>query len=86
MRFSIFRIWIYGFFADFIGAGVMIMGTYFGAGLINTGYAVQKAKYLGLRSEKINLKSVTQTSAGNAKIKWSALSDAEGVHIKSNFS
>lgn len=55
--------------------------TYFGAGLINTGYAVQKAKYLGLRSENITLKSVTETSAGNAKIKWSELSEADGYCI-----
>ena len=55
--------------------------TYFGAGLVNTGYAVQKAKYLGLRSESIVLKSVTKTSAGNAKIKWSELYNAEGYCI-----
>lgn len=55
--------------------------TYFGAGLVNTGYAVQKAKYLGLRSEKITLKSVTQTSAGNVQIKWSELSEADGYCI-----
>lgn len=55
--------------------------TYFGAGLVNTGYAVQKAKYLGLRSENITLKSVTETSVGNARIKWSELSEAEGYCI-----
>lgn len=56
-------------------------GTYFGAGLVNTGYAVQKAKYLGLRAENISLKSVTETSAGNVSIKWSELYNAEGYCV-----
>lgn len=55
--------------------------TYFGAGLVNTGYAVQKAKYLGLRSESITLKSVTKTAVGKAKIQWSELYNAEGYCI-----
>lgn len=55
--------------------------TYFGKGLVDTGYAVQKAKYLGLKEQTLNLKSVSMTSSGNAKIKWSDLYYAEGYCI-----
>lgn len=55
--------------------------TYFGKGLINVGYAVQKAKYTGLRDENITLKSITKTSAKNVKINWSELYNAEGYCV-----
>ncbi len=54
---------------------------YFGKGLVDTGYAVQHAKYIALKEQTENIKSVTKTSAGNIKIKWSDKYYSEGYCV-----
>lgn len=53
----------------------------FGNGLVNAGYAVQMAKYKGLRTVIPKIKSVTETSVGNVSIKWKEMQYAEGYCI-----
>ncbi len=53
----------------------------YGSGRLNTGYAVQMAKYRGLRADQIHLSYVAETSYGNAKVKWNHLDLAEGYSI-----
>lgn len=53
-----------------------------GAGLINSGFAIQHTKYLSFKNEKEVISSIKSTSAkGQIKIAWSGNTSSEGFFI-----
>ena len=53
----------------------------YGAGLVDTGWAVQRSKYLDLKDDSEKITSICITSAGNVKLKWTDRGAEEGYCI-----